>query len=104
MMVHHTEERRKGPYWDIAQVLLISVKLKTLTFAGSKLNTKTYHSALIHMQFSVPFFIYVYPFFWFMVRFSLPMQCYDKHMNTDKCGAVRVVDFFGLHLPLLLYL
>ena len=63
MMVDHTEERRKGPYWDIAQVLLIRVKLKTLTFAGSKFNTKTYHSALIHMQFSVPFFIYVYPFF-----------------------------------------
>ena len=27
MMVDHTEERRKGPYWDIAQVLLMQAKI-----------------------------------------------------------------------------
>ena len=42
MMVDHTEERRKGPYWDIAQVLLMQVKImgRTLTFTGSKLSSR----------------------------------------------------------------
>ena len=42
MMVDHTEERRKGPYWDVSQVLLMIVKImgRTLTFTGSKLSSR----------------------------------------------------------------